>query len=306
MDNISQFQLSSGKVLGLLFLTTMIYGIAEFVYLKFVKKVARAKEYSTTFIGVLVLILVAVVVAQTYGRINTAIIGIWASKFAIFQTDLSWYWWVYGLIIYEFFYWIQHWLAHKIRLLWCLHSPHHAPESMNMFVGFNHSFLESIFYMPFFLGFFPAIFGVRPEIIIVTNILDSIYGSFIHVSDHVIKGQLGFLEKFMQTPNHHRVHHAQNVIYMDTNYTSITLFWDYIFKTRQPIKEEIPIIYGITREVNTENFIDTHFGEFKLLWKDIKNAPSFKESLLYIFMPPGWTHSGELQTAKYLKSKMVA
>lgn len=305
MNSLTQFQLSTGKILGLLFIATLLYGISEFVYLKFIKKVAKSKEYGTTFIAVIVLILVAVLVSQTYGRINTAIIGIWASKYSLFQTDLSWYWWIYGLVVYEFFYWIQHWLAHKVRLLWCIHSPHHAPESMNMFVGFNHSFLESIFYMPFFLGFFPAICGVRPEIIIVVNILDTVYGSFLHISDHVLKGRLKFIEKFLQTPIYHRIHHAQNVAYMDTNYTSITLLWDYVFKTFQPLKSSLPIQYGITRDVNTESFKDTHFGEFRLLWEDIKNAKTLKEKFQYIFMPPGWTSVGELQTASYLKQKLV-
>jgi sterol desaturase/sphingolipid hydroxylase (fatty acid hydroxylase superfamily) len=300
-ETIAQFQASAGKLLMLLFLSTIVYGLAELAYVRLVKKTANLREYRTTALALLFALGLSIGVTLLYGRINTAIIGIWASKWGFFQTDLTWYWWVYGLVVYEFFYWLQHYLAHKVRLFWCLHSPHHAPESMNMFVGFNHSFLESLFYMPFFLGFFPAVFGVNPMIIIVINIIDAIWGSMIHISDQVLKGKLGPLERFMQTPAYHRAHHAQNIRYMDMNYCSITLLWDWLLGTLQPLDDREPPAYGITRPVDTSSFLDTHFGEFWLLFKDTWRAPGLFNKLGYVFMPPGWVHEGELKTAAHLK-----
>jgi sterol desaturase/sphingolipid hydroxylase (fatty acid hydroxylase superfamily) len=305
MEQITQFQLSAGKTLLLLFLSTLLYGIGELIYVHFVKKAAKMPEYRTATISLVFALVFSAGYATIFGRINTGIIAVGASQLALFKTDLSWYWWGYGLVVYELFYWIQHYLAHKVRLLWCLHSPHHAPQSMNMFVGFNHSFLESVFYMPIFLGFFPALLGVHPIIIIVWNMVDAIWGSMIHISDHVVKGKLGFLEKFMQTPDYHRVHHAQNVRYMDMNYCSITLLWDYVFKTVQPIRDDEPVHYGITREVKTGNFWDVHFGEFALLFQDVRRAPGFGTKLKYLFIPPGWAHTGELRTAAHLRKGLV-
>jgi sterol desaturase/sphingolipid hydroxylase (fatty acid hydroxylase superfamily) len=303
--DIAQFQTSSSRVLFLLFLSTVAYGVCELLYLHLGKRAARLKEYKVAFFGMLSIILVAVGVAMLYGRINTAIIGIWGSQFALFDTDLSWYWWLYGLLVYEFFYWLQHYLAHKIRFFWCLHSPHHAPESMNMFVGFNHSCLESVFYMPFFLGFFPALLGVDPVILIVCNIVDAVWGSMIHISDHLVSKRLGILERFLQTPAYHRAHHAQNIVYMDTNYCSITLFWDWFFGTLQPLKDDEVPKYGITRSVKTSSFLDVHFGEFALLWKDMLQAPTWRIALAYMYMPPGWTHKGELETVAFLKKNSL-
>ena len=302
---LPQFQVSTGKVLMLLFFSTVLYGLAEMLYLHFKRRVARMREYRTMAGGLVVALLVSIGVTAVYGRVNTAIIAVGTAPLALFKTDLSWYWWIYGLLVYEFWYFVQHYLSHKIRLLWCIHSPHHAPETMNMFVGFNHSFVESLFYMPFFLGFFPVLCGVRPEIILVCNIVDAIWGSMIHISDHVMPGRLGILERFMQTPSYHRAHHARNVRYMDTNYTSITLFWDYIFGTRQPLHDSDPVQYGITRRANTDSFSDTHFGELRLLWRDVWAAPGLKNKLYYVFMPPGWSHSGKSQTARILKQTMV-
>jgi sterol desaturase/sphingolipid hydroxylase (fatty acid hydroxylase superfamily) len=300
-DTLAQFQASAGKLLMLLFLSTVLYGLAELVYLWLVKKVANLKEYRTTALALGFALALSIGISLSYGRINTAVIGSWASQWGFFQTNLSWYWWVYGLVMYEFFYWLQHFLAHKVRLFWCLHAPHHAPGSMNMFVGFNHSFLESLFYMPFFLGFFPAIFGVNPVIIIVINLVDAIWGSLIHISDHVVKGQLGVLEKFMQTPAYHRAHHAQNVRYLDMNYCSITLLWDWLLGTLQQLDDREPPVYGITRPVNTASFWDTHFGEFVLLARDVWHSPGLANKLRYLLLPPGWAHEGELKTAAHLK-----
>jgi sterol desaturase/sphingolipid hydroxylase (fatty acid hydroxylase superfamily) len=302
--SLPQFQASAGKILLLLFLSTIVYGLAEMLYLRFSRKVARMREYRTTASGLIFALLISIGVTAVYGRVNTAIIAVGAAPLALFKTDLSWYWWIYGLVIYEFWYFVQHYLAHKVRLLWCIHSPHHAPEAMNMFVGFNHSFIESLFYMPLFLGFFPVLFGVRPEIVIVWGIVDAIWGSMIHISDHVLPGRLGILERFLQTPSYHRAHHARNVRYMDTNYTSITLLWDYLFRTLQPLRDDEPVQYGITRRANTDSFLDTHFGELQLLWQDVWAAPSLKNKILYLIMPPGWSHTGASQTAAILKRTM--
>lgn len=149
-----------------------------------------------------------------------------------------------------------------------------------MFVGFNHSFLEVIFYMPFFLGFLPAFLGVHPAIVLSIALVDVCWGNLLHINDSVVTGRYGFLEKFLQTPSYHRVHHAQNVRYMDTNYNSITLFWDGIMGTLQPLYDDEKVAYGITRNVKTTNFLDVQFGEFALLAKDIWRAPTFLDKCL--------------------------
>src|SRR5580658_7555336 len=59
-------------------------------------------------------------------------------KYSLLKTTFSWYWLIYGYIVWELGHFFYHFLAHKIRLFWCLHSTHHAPESMNLSVTFAH------------------------------------------------------------------------------------------------------------------------------------------------------------------------
>lgn len=304
MDYIIETQTTVQEYLQYFLAGIILYGIIEILYLYFFKKYERMKEFRQTGINFVFVIGMNILMSILLGTIGLAVFSIWGYEYSLFKTDLHWYFWIYGLLVYEFFYWVQHWLAHKVRFFWCLHSPHHAPESMNMFVGFNHNFLETIFYMPFFFGFFPALLGVNPIIIVVIGAVDAIWGNLLHINEQIVPGRYGFLEKFLQTPSYHRVHHAQNIRYMDTNYNSMTLFWDWILGTLQPLEENEKVRYGITREVNTDSFWDVQFGEYALLFKDIVKAPGVKNKLLYVCMPPGWSHEGNHKTVKVLKEQM--
>ncbi len=66
---------------------------------------------------------------------------------------------------------------------------------------------------------------------------------------------------------------------MDTNYISITLFWDCVFGALQPLRDEEPVGYGSTRDVDTDCFWDVHFREFVLLGADIHGARSWGDKL---------------------------
>lgn len=285
--DISSLPLS--EVLPLFMLALLVYGLAEFAFIHFKQRRAKMGEYGMAAKGLGFTMLVGVLIALLYGPLSKMLFALWGASLSPFHAGLSPLGWVYGFFIYEMSYWLQHWLAHKVRLLWCLHSPHHAPGSMNMFVGFNHSFLESIFYMPFTLGFIPAILGVDPAIIAVMTFIDVVWGNILHVSDNVVTTRWGVLERFMQTPSYHRVHHARNARYMDTNYNSITLMGDWLMGTLQKLDDDEPVQFGITRKVNTSSFLDVHFGEFVALWRDWKSARGFVHRAGLLLRPPGWS-----------------
>ena len=277
-----------GDLLGLFLLGLFTYAVLEFLYLHFVRRAARTGEYGMAARGVVINALIGIVIGLLIGPVSKLLFAIWGAQLAPFQAGLGLVGVLYGLFIYEMCYWLQHWLAHKVRLLWCLHSPHHAPESMHLFVGFNHSFLETIFYMPFTLGFIPAVLGVDPWFIAIITIVDVVWGNMLHMSDKVVERRWGILEKFMQTPSYHRVHHARNPMYKDRNYNSITLLGDWLMGTLVPLDDEEPVDFGITRSVNTSSFLDVHFGEFALLFQDLRRARDPGEFLSYLFRAPDW------------------
>jgi sterol desaturase/sphingolipid hydroxylase (fatty acid hydroxylase superfamily) len=226
-------------------------------------------------------------------------------KWAIFKTDITWYWLLYGYVIWEFAHFVYHFLAHKVRILWCLHSTHHAPQQMNLFVNFAHFFLEAP-YADVIRTSICIVLGVSPPLLFLIMFIDGLWGSFIHVGENIMKnGRLGFLGRILLTPSHHRVHHARNPLYMDTNFCNLLNIWDKVFKTYQDEKQEIKIEYGITRKMKPNSLLDAYFGEIVCLWRDVVKAPGLKNKLLYIIMPPGWSHTGRHQTAKVARSEYL-
>ncbi len=224
-------------------------------------------------------------------------------KHAIFTSSLKWYWLIYGYIIWEFSHFIYHFLAHKVRILWCLHSTHHAPQQMNLFVGFAHFFLEGP-YADVIRTSICILLGVSPPLLFLIMFIDGTWGAFIHVGENIIKdGRLGFLNNIILTPSHHRVHHAKNPQYLDTNFCNLLNIWDKVFKTYKVEEREEHPVYGITRKMNPNNFVDVYFGEIVALWKDVRKAPGIKNKLLYIVMPPGWSHTGNHSTAKVVREE---
>ena len=227
------------------------------------------------------------------------------SKFAIIKTSFTWYWFIYGYIIWEFAHFIYHYFGHKVRLFWCLHSTHHAPEQMNLSVTFAHFFLEAP-YADVIRTTICILMGINPPLLFFIMFIDGTWGAFIHVGENIIKdGRLGFLNKIILTPSHHRVHHAKNPLYMDTNFCNLLNIWDRVFKTFQYEQEEERPIYGITRKMNAQNFADVYFGELAALCRDVWHAPGLKNKFLYVFMPPVWSHTGEHKTAKQVRDEYL-
>jgi hypothetical protein len=136
--------------------------------------------------------------------------------------------------------------------------------------------------------------------------IDGTYGAFIHVGENLIKdARFGWLNHFILTPSHHRVHHARNPLYMDTNFCNLLNIWDRVFKTYQEENMQQKPEYGITREINSGSFVDVYFGEIIALAKDVWNAPGLVNKVAYIFMPPGWSHEGDHKTAKRVREQYL-
>jgi len=225
--------------------------------------------------------------------------------YRIFETKLTWYWLIYGYIIWEFSHFVYHYFGHKVRLFWCLHSTHHAPQTMNLSVSYAHFFLEAP-YADVIRTTICIVMGVNPPLLFLIMFIDGFWGSFIHVGENMLKdGRLGFMEKYILTPSHHRVHHAKNHLYMDTNFCNLLNIWDRVFKTYQPEQKDVPMEYGITRKMNPNNFWDVYFGEIACLVRDVVKAPGIKNKVLYIFMPPGWSHTGQHETVDIYRKKIL-
>ncbi|MGG7215415.1 sterol desaturase family protein, partial [Clostridium nigeriense] len=101
-----------------------------------------------------------------------------------------------------------------------------------------------------------ALLGVPTNVIAIVAPLH-LFAQFWYHTQHIDK--MGWLEKIIVTPSHHRVHHALNPEYLDKNYGQIFIFWDKWFGTYQEELPTVKPVYGITRPVQTWNPIKINF-----------------------------------------------
>ena len=118
------------------------------------------------------------------------------------------------------------------------------------------------------------ILGLDPLMIAAAGVISTLWGVVGHTQ---LIGKLGMLEWIFNTPSHHRVHHGSNPEYIDKNYGNLLIIWDRMFGTFQP--EERAVNYGMVNNVNTFNPIKITTMGWNKIFKDIRTASSFKESL---------------------------
>ncbi len=161
--------------------------------------------------------------------------------------------WAVALVGVDFIYYWWHRTSHRVNLLWAAHAVHHQSEDYNLAVALRQAVLTPFTSLPFSLPL--AMVGVPPLAYIAADSLSTLYQFWIHTE---LVGRLGPLEKVLNTPSHHRVHHARNPEYIDRNYGAILILWDRLFGTFAP--ERARPIYGITKP----------FRSFNAMWAQLQ------------------------------------
>ena len=106
----------------------------------------------------------------------------------------------------------------------------------------------------------------------------------------------------MNTPSHHRVHHATNPRYLDRNYAGVFIIWDKMFGTFEPETSEETIRYGIVKQLGSFNLLWAVFHEWIGMIQDIWHAP-WKHKLSYLLREPGWTHDASRETSDMIRAR---
>jgi len=207
------------------------------------------------------------------------------------------YYWTALLFAEDFMFYWMHRIDHYCRFFWAVHVTHHSSEEFNLTVGFRSSVFQPLYRFIYFIPL--SLLGFDPLDVMFMYAATQIYGILIHTKT---VGKLGFLEWFLSTPSHHRVHHGSNVKYLDKNMGMIFIIWDRVFKTFQ--KEEEPVVYGLTENINTYHPITMIFHEWKAILADLKKQTTFKEKWMYVFGPPGYSHDGSKKTSKQLRKEL--
>ena len=209
----------------------------------------------------------------------------WLEKhLAVTHIQVTWLVYVIAFLALDFAGYWTHRLAHTLNFFWNNHIVHHSSEEYNLACALRQSI--SVFVRIYAVLLIPAaILGVPGNVIAIVAPLH-LFAQFWYHTRHI--GHMGFLEKIIVTPSHHRVHHAINPIYLDKNFGQIFIFWDKLFGTYQAEREDTPAVYGITRPVQTWNPIKINFMHMWLLIKDAWRTKDWKAKFTIWFKPLGW------------------
>jgi sterol desaturase/sphingolipid hydroxylase (fatty acid hydroxylase superfamily) len=207
--------------------------------------------------------------------------------------------WVVLFLAEDFLYYWLHRFDHEIRLFWAVHVTHHSSDQMNFTVGFRSSVFQPLYRFIYFIPL--AWLGFRPLDILFVYSATQIWGIFVHTE---LIRKMGFLEHFLVTPSHHRVHHASNPKYLDKNMGMFLIVWDRLFGTFQPELPEQDYQqkkYGLTKNIEKKTPANLVFHEWREIRKDLaRKGLSWKAKWNYLFGPPGWSHDGSRLTSREL------
>ena len=211
---------------------------------------------------------------------------------ALFTIEATWITYVLAFITIDFQgYWSHRW-NHHINIFWNRHIIHHSSEYFNLACALRQS-ISSIFSLFTFLLLPAAIIGIPQSVIAILAPLH-LFAQFWYHTNYIDK--MGFLEKIIVTPSHHRVHHSINLEYLDKNLSQIFIIWDKLFGTFQEELPHIPPVYGITRPARTWNPIRINYQHLWLLTKDAWHAQRWVDKIRIWFMPTGWRPEDVAQT----------
>jgi sterol desaturase/sphingolipid hydroxylase (fatty acid hydroxylase superfamily) len=167
--------------------------------------------------------------------------------------------------------------------MWATHAVHHSTTRLNLTAAIRLGWTGNI--SGNFLFFLPlAWIGFHPFAIVTMLGINLLYQFFIH-SDFAPR--LGILEWVLNTPSHHRVHHACNEPCLDKNYGGILIVFDRLFGTFAERPADQALRFGLVGGTPTFNPIRIALSEWIAMLADAWAARGASAKLRALFGPPG-------------------
>ena len=173
---------------------------------------------------------------------------------AVFESPLDsflantpiWASYIAGFVILDVYIYFWHRLMHSTSWGWYLHRFHHEDTTLNTTSAFRFHTLEVL------ISNIPRValvwlFSIPLEVFIIYEIVFTSLNIIQHTNFVFPVPVENLLNKIIITPSLHRVHHSNLVAETNSNYSTIFVFWDQIFKTKRVRSrdKEREIAYGV-------------------------------------------------------------
>jgi len=172
-----------------------------------------------------------------------------------------------GFLVIDLLMWLQHWVQHKVGVLWRSHRVHHTDLDLDFSTALRFHPFEAC-YVFIARGLAVAVFGVPIVGALVYEIVLDVSSTLVHSNLPVPPRLDALLRRVLVTPEVHRIHHASGPS-MERNYASVLSVWDRIFGTYQR-----PGPPGSSPELGLPEHRDAAaLSVFALLWLPFRSNP---------------------------------
>jgi sterol desaturase/sphingolipid hydroxylase (fatty acid hydroxylase superfamily) len=160
-----------------------------------------------------------------------------------------------------YIYWFHRWQHHS-KILWKTHEAHHSNQEVDWLAGTRSHSIEilinqTIEYAPIIL------LGANPIVIPIKALIDAVWGMYIHSNIDVKSGKLQY---FINGPEMHQWHHADQREVFYSNYGTKFAIWDWLFGTAY-LPGKKPLRFGLYYKFPKDYFLQ-HLYMFKKVDED--------------------------------------
>ena len=227
---------------------------------------------------------------------------VWLAQFRLVTVPWTWWAWALCFVLDDLAYYAFHRSAHRVRWFWAGHVNHHSSQHYNLSTALRQTWtgwlaLAFVFRLPLLL------IGFHPAMVAFVGGVNLIYQFWIHTE--AVGRMPRWFEAVMNTPSHHRVHHATNPRYLDANYAGVFIVWDKLFGSFVAEVEDEPVRYGVVRQLGSFNLLYGVFHEWIGIARDLWTAP-LRHKLSYLWREPGWSHDGSRETSDMIRARWQA
>jgi len=221
--------------------------------------------------------------------------------YALFHIGWSWGAAAACFVLDDLRYYLWHRASHRVRWLWADHVNHHSSQHYNLSTALRQPW-GGFLALPGLLFIAPLILlGFPLTMIAFVHGLNLVYQFWIHTES--IGRFPRWIEAAMNTPSHHRVHHATNARYLDANYAGVFIVWDRMFGTFVEETQEDAPRYGIVGQIASFNPLRIALHGWVSLGSDLIRARNAREFAGYLLAPPGWSPDGSRDTSDSIKAR---
>ncbi len=247
------------------------------------RKIARAARRVASIGGVASIAAGGVAIASAFAAATTSDrVQRWGKRRDLGSGPLAWAVAIFG---WDFIYYWNHRFMHTSRYMWAHHVVHHSSERYNLSTALRQPVAGALAtFVPYSLL---VLIGVRPELIAQAQGINLIYQYWIH-TDTIRR--IGPFEQVLNTPSHHRVHHASNSRYIDRNHGSILIIWDRLFGTFVAEDDDEAVIYGLTKNIDTFSPARIATHEYGDIIRDVAGSETWTDRLSFVLRGPGWAY----------------